>query len=161
MVPAIASGDVPADKIAASSELKQLLDRDNVPWYRKRNLRLLYFTLVPAALGVEMTSGYDASVLNGLQAVQPWQDCKSVPILYNENTRVRTLTRKQTSITPKAPPWGSLVQLFRLVLLQLFHSCLASTASLVGRPPFCLDPSLLRLARSSKPPLPIVSSAQC
>ena len=84
MVPAISSGDVPADKIAASSELKQLLDRDNVPWYRKRNLRLLYFTLVPAALGVEMTSGYDASVLNGLQAVQPWQDCTLLPTLYHK-----------------------------------------------------------------------------
>lgn len=28
------------------------------------------------SLGVEMTSGYDGSVLNGLQAVQPWEDCK-------------------------------------------------------------------------------------
>jgi hypothetical protein len=36
---------------------------------------------VPAALGVEMTSGYDGSVLNGLQAVKPWLDCRFLPPL--------------------------------------------------------------------------------
>jgi hypothetical protein len=27
-----------------------------------------------------MTSGYDGSVLNGLQAVQPWEDCKHIAV---------------------------------------------------------------------------------
>lgn len=50
---------VKAKDLAKVSEVNHLLDLDNTPWYRKRNLRRLYVTLVPAALGVEMTSGYD------------------------------------------------------------------------------------------------------
>ena len=76
MARAIAGHDVAAGDVAKISEIGHLLEQDKTPWYRKKNLRRLYFCLVPAALGVEMTSGYDGSVLNGLQAVQPWQDCK-------------------------------------------------------------------------------------
>ena len=64
-----------ASQLAEVSDVTQLALQDTVPWYRKRNLRMLYLTLVPSALGVEMTSGYDGSVLNGLQAVKPWLDC--------------------------------------------------------------------------------------
>lgn len=56
------------------SEVQRLMALDTTPWYKKPNLRFLYFCLVPAAMGVEMTTGYDGSVLNGLQAVQTWQD---------------------------------------------------------------------------------------
>ena len=62
--------------VAQESEVKRLLDLDTTPWYKRPNLRRLYFCLVPAVLGVEMTSGYDGSILNGLQAVKPWLDCK-------------------------------------------------------------------------------------
>lgn len=61
---------------AEESEVTRLLNLDTTPWYKKPNLRRLYFFLVPAVLGVEMTSGYDGSVLNGLQAVGPWLECK-------------------------------------------------------------------------------------
>lgn len=71
---------VKAKDLAKVSEVNHLLDLDNTPWYRKRNLRRLYVTLVPAALGVEMTSGYDGSVMNGLQAVEPWESCRSLAI---------------------------------------------------------------------------------
>ena len=64
------------DKVAEHSEVKNLLALDTTPWYKRPNLRRLYLCLVPAVLGVEMTSGYDGSILNGLQAVQPWLDCK-------------------------------------------------------------------------------------
>ena len=30
---------------------------DQVSWYRKRNLRILYFIMLPTCIGVEMTSG--------------------------------------------------------------------------------------------------------
>lgn len=66
-----------AVSIAKDSHVTHLLSHDRTPWYSKPNLRLLYLCLVPACLGVEMTSGYDGSVLNGLQAVQPWLDCES------------------------------------------------------------------------------------
>lgn len=61
-------------EVAEQSEVKHLLALDTVPWYQKKNLRSLYFCLVPAVLGVEMTSGYDGSILNGLQAVKAWND---------------------------------------------------------------------------------------
>lgn len=55
---------------------------NTTPWYKKPNLRRLYLTLVPAALGCEMTSGYDGSILNGLQAVSPWLTCQ-LPLPFN------------------------------------------------------------------------------
>jgi hypothetical protein len=69
------SNKIEAREVAQVSEIEQLQQLDQTPWYRKKNLRRLYLTMIPAALGVEMTSGYDGSVLNGLQAVQPWLDC--------------------------------------------------------------------------------------
>ena len=62
--------------IGQESDLGQLIKLDTIPWYKKANLRLLYLCLVPAALGVEMTTGYDGSIMNGLQAVEAWQQCK-------------------------------------------------------------------------------------
>ena len=67
---------ISATQLAQASDVMQLDVYDTTPWYKKPNLRRLYLTLVPAALGVEMTSGYDGSVLNGLQAVKPWVACK-------------------------------------------------------------------------------------
>ncbi|KAJ5506448.1 Major facilitator superfamily domain general substrate transporter [Penicillium expansum] len=60
-------------QLAEQSEVIRLIKADTVPWYKKPNLRFLYLCLIPAALGVEMTTGYDGSVLNGLQAVATWQ----------------------------------------------------------------------------------------
>lgn len=72
---AVDAPNLNAHQLAQISDVTNLLSQDTVPWYKKKNLRKLYLTLVPAALGVEMTSGYDGSVLNGLQAVVPWNDC--------------------------------------------------------------------------------------
>lgn len=68
------SKQTPAVVAAEQSAVAQLLAHDTTPWYKKTNLRFLYLCLVPAALGVEMTTGYDGSVLNGLQAVNAWQE---------------------------------------------------------------------------------------
>lgn len=56
--------------------VQSLIRRDSTPWYKKPNLRRLYLLLVPVCIGVEMTTGYDGSVLNGLQAVSSWQNCR-------------------------------------------------------------------------------------
>lgn len=45
---------------------------DPVPWYKKRNLRYLYFILLPTCIGVEITSGFDSSMMSGLQNVGVW-----------------------------------------------------------------------------------------
>ncbi len=75
-----------AGQLAQASDVIALAEQDKTPWYRKRNLRMLYLTLVPSALGVEMTSGYDGSVLNGLQAVKSWLDCELPSHLRTERT---------------------------------------------------------------------------
>lgn len=50
---------------------------DPVPWYRKRNLRYLYFMLFPCLMGIEMTSGFDSQIINAVQLVPAWDSCKS------------------------------------------------------------------------------------
>lgn len=78
-------------------EVKEIVSRlvaeDTVPWYQKPNLRMLYIIFIPTCLGVEMTSGYvlftsyafwlltvsssfDSSMMNGLQAVDSWDACE-------------------------------------------------------------------------------------
>ena len=44
---------------AASGDdiVSRLVNEDKVPWYQKRNLRLLYLLMFPTCIGVEMTSG--------------------------------------------------------------------------------------------------------
>lgn len=76
---------VDAKELAQQSEVVRLLEADQIPWYKKPNLRFLYLCLVPAAMGVEMTTGYDGSVLNGLQAVASWQTCKYLRSFWNES----------------------------------------------------------------------------
>ncbi|EGO02294.1 hypothetical protein SERLA73DRAFT_166753 [Serpula lacrymans var. lacrymans S7.3] len=59
--------------------VSRLAQQDKVPWYRKPNLRMLYLVMFPTCLGVEMTSGFDSSMLNGLQAVTSWLDFYNHP----------------------------------------------------------------------------------
>lgn len=46
-----------------------------LPWYKQPNLRQLYFMMVFLFLG-STTLGYDGSLLNGLQTMTTWQDCR-------------------------------------------------------------------------------------
>ncbi len=59
--------------------LTRMVDEDKKPWYKKHNLRILYFLLFPTCMGVEMTSGFDSQIINAVQLVDPWQECKLVP----------------------------------------------------------------------------------
>ncbi|KAK3323822.1 general substrate transporter [Cercophora scortea] len=54
--------------------LTRIAQADNLVWYKKPNLRYLYLILIPTALGVEWTSGFDSSMMNSLQAVKAWSD---------------------------------------------------------------------------------------
>ncbi|KAJ2979206.1 hypothetical protein NUW58_g7263 [Xylaria curta] len=47
---------------------------DPVPWYRKPNLRTLYFLLFPCLMGIEMTSGFDSQIINAVQLVPAWTE---------------------------------------------------------------------------------------
>jgi hypothetical protein len=59
--------------------LQRIAQADKEIWHKKPNLRFLYFILVPTALGVEWTSGFDSSMMNSLQAVSSWVDCLFCP----------------------------------------------------------------------------------
>ncbi|KAI1827593.1 guanine deaminase [Xylaria intraflava] len=59
---------------AADPILTRLANEDKVPWYRKRNLRLLYLMLFPTCMGIELTSGFDSQLINSLQIVPSWID---------------------------------------------------------------------------------------
>lgn len=57
--------------------LTRLVNEDPVPWYKKPNLRFLYFMLFPTCMGIELTSGFDSQLINALQIVPTWIECKS------------------------------------------------------------------------------------
>ncbi|RAO73936.1 uncharacterized protein BHQ10_009948 [Talaromyces amestolkiae] len=52
--------------------LAGLLEDDHTPWYHKQKLRSLYLVLFPAAMGIEMTSGFDSQIINTVQIVPSW-----------------------------------------------------------------------------------------
>lgn len=60
----------------ADPVLTRIVEEDAVSWIRKPNLRNLYFLLVPAAIGIEITSGFDSQLINALQIVPSWITCK-------------------------------------------------------------------------------------
>lgn len=63
---------------AADPIITRLAAEDKVAWYRKPNLRYLYFMLLPTCMGIEITSGFDSQLINALQIVPAWN-------LYFEN----------------------------------------------------------------------------
>ncbi len=73
------SSDGHRQEVTADPRLTRIVQEDKVPWYKKPNLRFLYIILVPTALGVEWTSGFDSSMMNSLQAVESWENCKCPP----------------------------------------------------------------------------------
>ena len=46
-----------------------------ITWYKDPGLRKLYFMMPILFLGAT-TNGYDGSLLNGLQTMEPWQKCE-------------------------------------------------------------------------------------
>lgn len=54
--------------------IQQLIRTDKVRWWNKPNLRSLYLLLVPFCLFIESTSGFDSSMMNGMQALVYWKE---------------------------------------------------------------------------------------
>jgi hypothetical protein len=63
----------------ADPVLTRLVDEDKVRWWKKPNLRLLYLLLYPTCMGIEITSGFDSQMINGLQLVTAWNKCQYWP----------------------------------------------------------------------------------
>jgi hypothetical protein len=53
----------------------KLADQGKVPWYRKRNLRNLYFMLIPTCMGIQITSGFHSQMVNAMQILPSWINC--------------------------------------------------------------------------------------
>lgn len=52
---------------------------DPIPWYKKPNLRTMYFLLFPCVIGIEMTSGFDSQIINAAQLLPHWKTCEHTP----------------------------------------------------------------------------------
>lgn len=61
----------------ADPVLTRIVEEDKVKWWKKRNLRLLYLLLYPTCMGIEITSGFDSQMINGLQFIPRWNKCQS------------------------------------------------------------------------------------
>jgi hypothetical protein len=55
--------------------LTRMVAEDKVPWYKKKNLRILYLYLFLCCMGVEMTSGFDSQLINTLQLTEEFLVC--------------------------------------------------------------------------------------
>jgi hypothetical protein len=53
----------------------RMIEQDKVPWYKKPNLRVMYFYLFVCCMGVEITSGFDSQLINTLQFSGPFNKC--------------------------------------------------------------------------------------
>jgi hypothetical protein len=53
----------------------QQMARECPPFYRNRNLFILYLRIAASCLVAAITLGYDGAMLNGLQAVEPFDEC--------------------------------------------------------------------------------------
>lgn len=64
----------------AAPIVTQIAAEDKVKWYKKPNLRLMYFFLFCCCMGVETTSGFDSQLINVLQFSDKWNACKHFPL---------------------------------------------------------------------------------
>lgn len=88
-----------------------IVANDKVPWYRKKNLRSLYLWLVPFAMFIESTSGFDSSMMNvrlslPLPVAKPHAD-KEIPGSPSTRLLARALRRAHRR-HPRSP--GFLLQ---------------------------------------------------
>lgn len=69
--------EIPGRRVSSASMYSQVqIDIPLVTWYKDPGLRKLYL-MMPILLLGSTINGYDGSLLNGLQTMGPWQDCKS------------------------------------------------------------------------------------
>lgn len=63
-----------AEKGKSDPIITRLANEDKKLWFKKPNLRYLYFMLFPTCMGIELTSGFDSQMINALQIVPPWKE---------------------------------------------------------------------------------------
>lgn len=60
----------------------RMVAEDKVRWYKKPNLRMMYFYLFVCCMGVEITSGFDSQLINTLQFSGPFNKCMQTIVNY-------------------------------------------------------------------------------
>ena len=75
----------------ADPVLTRIVDEDKVRWWKKPNLRLLYLLLYPTCMGIEITSGFDSQMINGLQLVTAWNKCQYTLRVEDTYANIETL----------------------------------------------------------------------
>lgn len=60
--------------------ITRMVADDKVPWYKKRNLRLMYLYLFCCCMGVEITSGFDSQLIGTLQFSGPFNRCMTLRV---------------------------------------------------------------------------------
>lgn len=57
----------------------RIANEDKKRFFQKPNLLYLYLMLFPTCMGIELTSGFDSQMINALQIVPSWIECKRAP----------------------------------------------------------------------------------
>lgn len=75
--------EVPAPENTNNYALEHVvgLEYPRIRWWKHKGLRNLY-VLMPFLFLGSTTNGYDGSLLNGLQTMEPWQSCKFDSLVY-------------------------------------------------------------------------------
>ncbi len=66
-----------AERLVYAYEHVDGLEVPQVTWWKHRGIRRLY-SMMPVLFLGSTTNGYDGSLLNGLQTMDPWQSCKQL-----------------------------------------------------------------------------------
>ena len=96
-----------------------------MPWYKKRNLRLMYVWLFTCCMCVEATSGFDSQLINTLQLAPTFHKCTAVPS------------------TPP-PPASRVIQLWLLTV-----QCVDLGNGRMSEGKYAIEPGLLGFVNSS------------
>jgi len=116
---------------------------DPIPWYKKPNLRAMYFLLFPCVIGIEMTSGFDSQIINSAQLLPAWKDYFGHP------------TGAYNGILASALPLGSVIGLPLIPLVNdtfgrrwciMFGSCVMIIGTFIQG--FAINGAMYIIARA-------------
>lgn len=65
-----------AETIEGLDERIMTMAREAPPFYKNPNLLTLYPLMIPGCIVPAVTLGFDSGMMNGLQSVPAWQECK-------------------------------------------------------------------------------------
>lgn len=103
----------------------RIVEEDHVKWYKKANLRRMYVCLFLCCMGVEMTSGFDSTLIGTLQFSPPWNACMLLPHLPLHPSLTLCRLQRWYQGQQRGTHAVSRTPGFRLVMLptRFYHRC--------------------------------------